>query len=78
MIDELESAKFYLSVLKSREYPDPQLAVYNFRDLPETKAAGLDDLAWALDKGNCSYNDAIGFFEQLIKYLEQQHGEIMP
>jgi hypothetical protein len=48
---------------------DPGLAVYECRDLRITKAAGLDDLAWAICQGNCHRNDAVGFFEYLDKYI---------
>ena len=73
----LEAAKFSLAKLKQRKGDPqfPELAVYIFRDKPETKAANLYDLAWELSNprsGYCSYNDAIGFFELLIKYLEKQ------
>ncbi len=37
-----------------------------------TKDAGLDSLAWALDKGQCLRGDAVGFFELLDKYIDSQ------
>ncbi len=50
---------------------DPSLAVYMCRDLRITKAAGLDDLAWAIHRqGICSRGDAIGFFELLDMYID--------
>jgi len=52
------------------------LANYILRDLPETKDAGLSDLAWALHKdGSLHRNDVLGLIEHLERYLEQTGGD---
>jgi len=70
MSDTLDWAVQTLEEIK-RGYKDPQLKVFMVRDLVETRRAGLDDLAWALSRGNCYRGDAIGFFELLIKFLSR-------
>jgi len=50
--------------------PDPGLAAFIVRDLPETKAAGLTDLAWSLHNHGCSRNDATHILDLLEEYLD--------
>jgi hypothetical protein len=57
---EIALAKHYLD-------ESPHLANYILRDLPETKAAGLSDLAWGMHRGGCHKNDVL----YLIELLEQ-------
>lgn len=57
---------------------DPGLAVYMLRDYPETEAAELSDLAWALSSPSnyCHKNDAAWFIEMLEAYLNK--AEVKP
>ena len=69
----LEVAKLGLDKLRQGEIKDPQDAIFVMACLPEVQTAGLNDLAWALLYTEAIYyNDAIRFFELLIKYLEKQ------
>lgn len=65
--------KSYLEYLKNKinTESEPSFSVYMVRDADVVRDAGLADLAWALCGvwANCSQNDAIGFFEDLEKYL---------
>ncbi len=56
---------------KARQYvdTDAHLANYMVRDLPETKEAGLDDLAWAMHRQSPSRNDVIWLLDKLEKTL---------
>lgn len=53
---------------------DPHLANYSLRDCPELKAAGLDDLSWAIHRGCPHANDVFYLIEELEKYLIRQEG----
>ena len=48
---------------------DAHLATYMVRDLPETKAAGLDGLAWAMHREPPSRNDVTFLLNKLEKYI---------
>lgn len=46
---------------------DPGLAAYMVRDLPETRAAGLTELAWTMTREGVHRNDVVWLFELLDK-----------
>jgi len=48
---------------------DPNLAVFVVRDLPETKAAGLDDLVWAMFKHGTSRREVEQLLDDLDRYV---------
>lgn len=50
---------------------DPHLANYILRDCQELKAAGLDDLAWALHRDWPHKNDVLQLIEHLERYLKE-------
>jgi len=61
------------AIAHARKYldSDTHLAAYVVRDLPETKAAQLDDLAWAMFFANAvSKNDVVGLLDKLEEYLD--------
>ena len=51
---------------------DPDLAVYMVRDLPETKAAGLTDLCWAMYHGSIVCSEARDVLDTLEAWVRQQ------
>jgi len=46
---------------------DPEMAIYVLRDLPETKAADLSDLAWSLYQGGTVASEVRWFIGELRK-----------
>lgn len=58
--------------MRERCQRDPSLAVFMVRDLPETEAAGLKDLAWCLCY-DCHKNDALGFFDMLEAWVDGEN-----
>ena len=71
MSEPTSSFQNMLRVAKTHIHDDPDLAVYMMRDYAETKAAGLDDLAWALARAGTSVGDAEYFFKQLEARLAE-------
>ena len=58
--DAIETARRFL------EEGDCATAVFVLRDLPDTAAAGLSDLAWAMSKDGCvSRNDVLYLIESI-------------
>ena len=52
---------------------NPEMANYVLRDLPETEAAGLSELAWAGDQdGSLHENDVLYLIEKLEAYLDKE------
>ena len=51
---------------------DVHLANYMVRDLPETKAAGLDDLAWAMHREPPSCNDLAYLLDRLEAFIREE------
>lgn len=47
------------------------LAVFTLRDLPETEAACLKDLAWAYFKDGCTSREAYELVKDLERYLSE-------
>lgn len=58
-------------IAKAREHveDDPHLAVYMIRDLPETKRADLEDLAWSYHKYGVSWAEAIDLLNMLEAHI---------
>jgi hypothetical protein len=61
---------------EDRTMDAPGLAASLFRDLPEIKEAGLNDLAWILSspRENCHRNDVLGLIE-LLQEAEAKKAE---
>jgi hypothetical protein len=66
-------ARETLQLARRHQDSDPDLAVFIVRDLPETEAAGLHDLAWTMQRRD-SYvhrNDAKFLLDELETYLTE-------
>jgi hypothetical protein len=63
--------KIIASARRHLEKYDPDLAVYMVRDLPETKAAGLDDLCWALHHGSATQSEAKDVLDMLEEWVKK-------
>ena len=66
-----DALKYVHEKLNEPGYYDWSLCAFMLRDYQEVKDRGLDDLAWALSKDNCSKNDLVG----LLELLEQGNGD---
>jgi hypothetical protein len=76
VLDTVVAMKYVLKIIASarrRLYlNDPDLAVYMVRDLPETKAAGLDDLCWALHHGSATRREAEDVLDRLEEWVKKE------
>lgn len=76
-MSRLQIAKGILALARAEQKRDPDLAAYMVRDMPETEAAGLKDLAWSMHKqGNNHPNDAEFLLDKLEEYLDAQPTEV--
>ena len=74
-MDTIETARRGIELAR-RSLDDPTLAAYIVRDLPETKAAGLSDLAWSMARTYCTRDEAEDLLVKLEAYINQLEGEL--
>ena len=75
-MDTIKTARRDIELARHALDEDPMLAAYIVRDLPETKAADLFDLAWSMAQTYCTRDEAEDLLNKLETYLNQLEGEL--
>lgn len=75
-MDTIETARRDIALARQQIDDDPMLAAYIVRDLPETEAAGLSDLAWSMAQTYCTRDEAADLLTKLEAYVDQLEGEL--
>ena len=75
-MDAIERVRKEIELAHCHLDDDPMLAAYIVRDLAETKAAGLDELAWSMAQTYCTRDEAEDLLNKLETYLNQLEGEL--
>ena len=75
-MDRIETARRDIALARQQLDDDPMLAAYIVRDLPETAAAGLFELAWGMAQSYCTRDEAADLLTKLEAYVDQLESEL--